>query len=271
MNRQIIIIFATMLLFTSLAQVQEISLLNPAPSSGPVELSGPRNYALSSFSYTPVDIDLNEDGIPDVRFSGRHLITADVPTSGGGGSISINTLGNYVLSANHYALPKPTVRYIGGTVAQSGKWDRGSFTISSYSENYIMGTSTGWLGPWADVDVGYLSVLFRDSSNQLHSAAIRLLVPDDGPLTMYIMDWFYEINPLPEPTATGTTLLPPGTNLEFSFSGGHTGLEYVLEHSTNLVDGAWETNRLLAAHSDSIFVTNAITAQNGYFRLKRKQ
>jgi len=270
MKRQTLIVFAAMLLTTFLGRAREISILNPIPSSGPLESSGPRNIAISPYLFTPLNIDINEDGIPDVSFSGRHLITADIPTSGGSGSVSINTLNNYVLSENHYALPQPAIQYIGEPPAQSGKWDNGSFTISSYSENYILGTSTGWTGPWADVDIGYLSVLFRDSSNQLHSASIRLLVPDDDSMhSMYIMDWFYEVDPLSEPTSTGTAVLSSGDEFQMSFSV-RNGLQYVLEQCTNLVEGVWSTNSIVTATSDSLSITNSIISEAGYWRLKQK-
>lgn len=270
MKRQLITVFTLMLLMTLLGRAQEISIINPIPLSRASKSSGPRNIAISPYLSTPLKIDLNEDGINDVSFSGQHLITSDFPTSAGSGWVSINTLNNYIWSDNSHALPKLSPLRIGEPSTQNGSFSKGSFLISSYSENYILGTTTGWTGPWDDIDIGYLYIFFKDSSNQLHAASIRLLVPDDGGffMSMYIMDWSYEINPLPEPLSTGSTVLSSGDEFQMSFSV-HNGLQYALEYCTNLVDGVWSTNNVFSATSETLSMTNGITSNSGYWRVKQ--
>lgn len=263
MKKQLVVSFIVILFGSFLARSEDAL----PQLSDPFQSSGPRNYVISGRSYEPLDVDINEDGITDISFDSSFMITGDVPTSGGSGTITINTLDNYVLSDGRYALPSST---LGADAAQDEVWKKGSFIISTYSVNFAENTFSGWNGPWSDVDIAYLIVLFKDSGNQLHKASIRLLVPDDGSENIYIMDWSYGINPIPDPTTAETTVLSSDNSLQLSFSSVHSGLEYVLEHSTNLVDGAWTTNSTFTANTDSISVTNAITSQSGYFRLRRK-
>lgn len=259
-----------MLLIVFFGQAQEIIIFDPTSPFRPSKSSGPRNISISAHFFTPLEIDLNEDGINDISFDGQYYITADHPTSGGGGWISINTLNNYIWSDNRHALPRFSPIQLGEPSTQNGSFNKGSFLISSYSDNFIDGTTTGWTGPWSDIDIGYLSILFTDSSNQLHAASIRLLVPDDSGIfmSMYIMDWSYEIDPLPEPSSTEYALMPYDDTFHMSFSV-HNGLKYALEHCTNLVDGIWVTNAFHTSTANTLSITNDIDSEVGFWRLKR--
>lgn len=240
----------------------------PLDSSNPYISSEPKNYLISSPFSLPVDLDLNEDGITDISFSSTRMVSGDFPVSEGYESVSINTLGNYVFSNGEYALPFSTFTSISDPIAPEGAWSKGSHLISSFTQDYTQGTHTDWSGPWSEFDVGYLSVLFKDSSNQLHPASIRLLVLDGSPMSIYVMDWTYGIDPLPEPESEGTAVLSSGDELQMSFSV-RNGLQYTLEHCTNLVEGVWSTNSIFSATSDSLSVTNSITTDSGYWRLKQ--
>lgn len=270
MKQQLVMVFTLILLMSLWGQAQEISIINPIPIFGRSKSSGPQNIAISPYLFTPLKIDLNEDGINDISFSGTYYVTTDYPCSAGSGWVSVNTLNNYIWSDNSHALPKLSSPQIEETSTQNGSFNKGSFTISGYSENYILGTTTGWTAPWDDIDIGYLSVLFKDSSNQLHSASIRLLVPDDF-MSMYIMDWFYEMDPLPEPPSTGSAVLSSlssGDQFQMAFSV-HSGLQYALEQCTNLVEGVWNTNAIYTATAETLSITNDINSKSGFFRLKR--
>ncbi|MBN2704440.1 MAG: hypothetical protein JXR23_09545 [Pontiellaceae bacterium] len=270
MKQQLIIVFTLILLMPLWGQAQEISIINPIPIFGQSKSSGPQNIAISPYLLSPLKIDLNEDGINDISISGTHYVTTDYPSSAGSGWVSINTLSNYIWSDDYHALPKLSSPQTGETSIQNGSFNKGSFVISGYSENYILGTTTGWTAPWDDIDIGYLSVLFRDSSNQLHAASIRLLVPDDGGffMSMYIMDWFYGMDPLPEPPSTGSAVLSSGDQFQMAFSV-HSGLQYALEQCTNLVEGVWSTNAIYTATAETLSITNNINSKSGFFRLKR--
>lgn len=270
MKQQLVIVFTLILLMSLWGQAQEISIINPVFLSGRSKSSGPQNIAISPHLFAPLKIDLNEDGIDDVSFSGTHYVTTDYPSSGGSGWVSVNTLNNYIWSDASHALPKLSSPQIGEPSTQTGSFNKGSFLISGYSENYILGTTTGWTGPWKDIDIGYLSILFKDSSNQLHAASIRLLVPDDGGffMSMYIMDWFYEMDPLPEPPSTGSAVLSSGDKFQMAFSV-HSGLQYALEQCTNLVEGVWSTNAIYTSTTETLSITNDINSKSGFWRLKR--
>lgn len=231
--------------------------------------SGPRNYGISMFS--PLGIDINEDGITDVSFSFSFLITMDVPTSGGGGFASGSTLGNYVWAKDREAYP---IRLLGTSpeeAAPDGAWWQGSFSIGSYGVNFLDGTWTGWQGLWAETDVGYIALLFRDASNALRMAWVRFLVPDDLPMPMpIVMDWFYESEPVAEPSVSEITLLPEG-DLRLSLSSDQKGLQYILEGTTNLNSGVWTTSRIINTASGPIDITNAFLSPKGFWRIKRAQ
>ncbi len=230
--------------------------------------SGPRNYGLPM--YVPLTIDINEDGITDVSLSFTFYITMDVPTSGGSGFITGSTSGNFVLSDGGYAVPILILGQDPEVALPNGTWTKGSFSIGSYSVNFLDGTWSGWQGPWADVDLGYFVMLFRDSANQLRTAWIRLLVPDDQLMpSAIVMDWFYESEPLPEPGGSEMVVLLSQDAVRTSFSDVHKGLQYILEYSTNLLDGVWTTSNVFTAQSNTLVVTNSVSSESVFWRLKR--
>lgn len=231
--------------------------------------SGPRNQGISMFS--PLGIDINEDGITDINFSFSFFITADVHTSAGGGFASGSSLGNYVWAQGQTVCP---IRFLGMSpedVAPDGAWRQGSFSIGSYSMNYLDGTWTGWQGLWSETDVSYMALLFKDADNILRMAWIRLLVPDDLPMPMpIVMDWYYESEPVAEPSVGGMTILPEG-DIRLSLSDEQKGIQYILEETSNLVSGVWTTSRVITTSSGTIDLTNAIPSPTGFWRLKRTQ
>ena len=231
--------------------------------------SGPKNLVPGTMS--SLSIDINDDGIADVSFSYSFLITMDYPTSGGGGSAAGSTGGNYVWRYNNYAYP---LRFIGGnpeSFAPEGAWEQGTFYIGSYFMSFLDGTWTGWQGLWSETDIGMVTLLFRDASNQLRIAWIRVLLPDDPPMpSPVIMDWYYESEPVAEPSVGEITLLPEG-DLRLSLSSGQKGLQYILEETSNLVSGIWTTSRALNSTSGVIDLTNAVSAPTGFWRIKRSQ
>ena len=231
--------------------------------------SGPRNQGFSMFS--PLGIDINEDGITDISVSYSFFVTADVPTSAGGGFASGSSLGNYIWAQGQAAYP---IRFRGANpegVAPDGAWRQGSFSIGSYGMNYIDGTWTGWQGLWSEIDVSYIALLFKDAGNILRMAWIRLLVPDDLPMPMpIVMDWYYESDPVAEPSVSGMTILPEG-DIRLSLSDKQKGIQYVLEASSNLISGVWTTSSIISTTSGTIDLTNAIPSPTGFWRIKRVQ
>jgi hypothetical protein len=259
--KPIIFIVCTMLLSSASAQISIEPPLRPTPG---MTNSGPKNITISPVSLQPLELDLNEDGIKDISFSSSLINSADYPSSVGLLQVGASSLGNYILSDGSYAASS-------SIFGSSDSWNQGWFSIGSIGFDYLKGTNTGWRGAWEDIDIGYLSLLFKDAEHQLHNAQIRILAPDDNPYqSMIIMDWSYTPNPIPQPSVSATDFLPAENKLHFSFSGLHSELEYILEESTNLVDGAWTTNNIFTAESDSYSTTNNISENTLFWRLKRR-
>ena len=242
-------------------------------SHGEWTRSGPMNISFSPIGDGRQSIDIDSDGRVDLSFYFSYNITMDDPTSGGGGSVSIRDRhGNYIWSCQ--GTPQP-FRFRGlypWPEPSEGLWVKGRAGISSYFENYLDGTWTGWTGLWSDTDVGYIAVLYHDSTQRLHQAWIRLLLPDDRPSPIpIVMDWVYESEPFPEPTASQPVKVVSSNQIEVTYSGLHKGLPYILEETHDLTTGAWTTSKVFTADSGTLIETNDIDSQCGFWRMRRTE
>ena len=237
-------------------------------------MSGPMNI-----SFSPIgedggrSIDIDFDGRVDLSFHFYYVHTLDIPTSAGGGGVSISdTHGNYVWSCQGTAHPFRFMGFCPLPDCSEGQWVKGHAGISSYTEHYLDGTWTGWTGLWSDTDLGFIGVLYHDSAQRLHEAWIRLLLPDDRPFPMpIIMDWVYEREPFPEPTASQPLKVPSSNQIEVTYSGLHKGLPYVLEETDDLATGIWITSKIFKADSETLIETCESDSRCGFWRLRRGQ
>lgn len=236
-------------------------------------------------------LDLNEDGITDISFTSYQIATEDNWQSSTVGFLEGNTHGNYVWMIKNYASPDwpyegdfalPTSFGWWGAelYAPEGVWWKGNsseyyesvFRISLYDVTHNLDdtwSGTGWVGPWADVDVACIALLFRDSTNRLHEAYIQLLLPDDSLFPRpAVLEFKYQTDPLPEPRGE-ISFLPVQDAVQFSFSETHKGLEYVLESTTNLTNEAWTTGIVFAAQSNTVAFTNSTDSNAKFWRLER--
>ena len=139
--------------------------------------SGPRNVPF--FFSTPLSIDFDSNGVADCSLRFIYYVTQDIPSSGGGGSLSITPAGDaHVLTDGNEVLP---LFLLGEDhrMHTNAVWRAGHRIISSFNENLLTGAWTGWSRLWTDRDVGRIAVLFRGSDSRMHVGWVRLLLPDD--------------------------------------------------------------------------------------------
>ncbi len=234
--------------------------------------SGPMNISFSPAGERE-SIDIDSDGRVDLSFYFAYYVTMDEPRSGGGGWISISdTHGNYIWSCQGTAQPFRFIGFYPWPESSESLWVKGYARISGYSENYLDGTWTGWGGLWSDTDLGYIGVLYHDSTQRLHQAWIRLLLPDDRPFPMpIIMDWVYESEPFPEPVASQPAKVVSSSQIEVSYAGLHKGVRYILEETHDLATGIWTTSKVFNAESGAFIETCASDSRCGFWRLRRAQ
>ena len=242
-------------------------------SHGEWIMSGPMNIPLSPVCHGRKSIDIDSDGRVDLSFYSYYYITMDEPTSGGGGGIGISdTHGNYIWSCQGTPQPFRFRAFYPCPESSESLWVKGYAGISCYGENYLDGTWSGWTGLWSDTDVGNIGVLYHDSAERLHLAWIRLLLPDDRPFpTPIIMDWVYESEAFPEPTASQPVKLVSSNQIEVTYSGLHKGLPYILEETHDLTTGVWTTSKVFTADSGTLIETYDIDSQCAFWRMRRTE
>lgn len=242
-------------------------------SHGEWVMSGPMNISLPPVAPGRHSIDIDSDGRVDLTFYFYYYITMDVPTSGGGGGIGISdTHGNYIWSCQGTPQPFWFIGLYPWPESSESLWVKGPAGISCYGENYLDGTWTGWTGLWSDTDVGNIGVLYHDSTQRLHLAWIRLLLPDDRPFPIpIIMDWAYESEPFSEPSASQVAKVVSSNQIELTYSGLHKGLRYILEETDDLTTGTWTTSKVFNADSGTLIETNDMDSQCGFWRMRRTE
>jgi hypothetical protein len=234
--------------------------------------SGPKNITLDG-NIVPTPLDLDEDGLEDLHFSYSTGYSTDEPTSTGYGWFLVNPLSNHAWVDGFYSPPNPNHGLDPEISAPLGTWSNAWVSVGQYYVLLLEDAWSGWIGPWFDTDVAYLTLLFRDMSNRLRQAWIRILLPDDRtyPIPITIMDWYYEDAPLDEPTAVDVDIDAGQDQAVFSFWSIHKGLRYVLERSTNLEANVWTSNITVRAGSsiNPLVLTNSIPAPPAFWRLRR--
>ena len=228
-------------------------------------------------------LDLNEDGITDLEFCFNQQVTYDHPSSAGSGYLSVNTRGNYAWIirdyntstewgdySRDYALPFRQLWMEPEWLGATGVWANGQYEVGSYDAQLLIPEWSGWLGPWAEVDVGCIAILFRDSLNQLHHASVEIMLPDDPFMPRpAIIEWKYDVDPIPEPKGIECSVLPQLDAVALTFTNLHPGLSYTLDYASNLTDGVWISGDTFVLSTNWVSSTNAVSVTTGFWRLQR--
>jgi hypothetical protein len=121
--------------------------------------------------------DVNNDGTADFTLSQIWLQTADVPTSGMSYSFNVKPApGNHVLGAGTTVVILPPDTAITPVPAPGQGWlhpQFGGLSVGSWSANLLAGAWSGWNGPMADVQEGFLGFRFVASDGH-HFGWLRL-------------------------------------------------------------------------------------------------
>jgi hypothetical protein len=143
-------------------------------------------------------MDLNQDGTVDFRLIHSLRITQDIPASGAGYSFSIRPAeGNYVLGSGSVARILTAGETVSLTPLAEAGWQSAPFGlgVASWNFNLLDEIWSGWHGPMAGLEEGFLGLRFASADGD-HFGWARVRLTGSGfEATARILDYAFETRP----------------------------------------------------------------------------
>lgn len=226
------------------------------------------------FDYSSSDLDLNQDGVPDFRFTAGTL--AGLP-SPGAPSTSTPYLGTFAFNRNDYLMNsegrivlKQAGVSFGPQSASGESWGRRDFEEQSIA--YAAGTN--WPGFSGQPPEAFLGVHFL-SNGAAHYGWIRFVVPQTNSVFPVIADWAYESRTNTAIRAGAKPINVPQASPEIRRSGyirlrwqPEIGKAYQVQSKTHLVEPQWvNLDFVVVGTATNAAVDIPITGEAKFFRV----
>ena len=142
-----------------------------------------------------LSLDINQDGTADVGFSGRILVTYDIPSSAMTTFCDVSGAnGAQLLVTNGYAQILASGASVG---SGSPGWSAGDVLLTMESFDQRNNTSSDWLGPLGAKGEGYMGIQFN-AADGIHYGWIQVSLHSTYNMSLVspmVVDWAYETIP----------------------------------------------------------------------------